>query len=1354
MRRFRYILLLLLLAATAHAGRWTTHYAYNNVIQIAMAPERVYAVSDGSLFSVDKQTEQIRVYNRQSGLHGINITCILYDEAGEQLLIAYEYGKIDVLSARGVKYVGELYNKDMTQRKTIYNITIHGRTAYLSTHYGIQTMDLREQKLVDTYWLRPDGQETPVKDIVIQSDSIYAFTDDSLYCARLSDPLEDYRTWRHEPLGRIARDEEKGIHYQDATNHWYVGHAEGIVRFTQTDRLTYKPQGPLENKPYRMTAYNGMLYVVPGGRWDTQYNTPGFLMRYDGQNWLNITSDAIRARTGKNVLDFVNVAVDPADAHHCFVTSYGTGLYEFRDDSLLSHTSANGVIHAAIPSNPDNYTRLDNAVYDGDGRLWLTVAHTVPYQLAVLDNTGEWHGIALTANDVQWAMATPGGLVIDKTRPQRKWIAGARKPTGLCLMDDNGTPYDASDDRTVVRDEWTNQHGHSFKPSSILGITQDSHGRLWLMTGQGAAYIDPDTDFFTSDALIQPDIVDENGENPIGSQQFQAMVEDAEGRLWLGSQGYGVYLLNAEADTLVAHYTSDNTALSSNAILSLAYDASTEHVFVGTGDGLVEYDPNGTDDGLPATQTDDEGRELGQMMQWRLHHAYTNPTEVAGNRETIYALADGGVFSVDRATEEITVWNKTNGLTGETAVHIAYDKATHQLLIAYSDGRIDLLEDDGTVHSMPELMMKASSMAVDIQAVCVGGRYTYLGMPFGIVAVNMRKAEVAETYYIGSNASDVSVEQLALLGDSLYAFTSDELFVASINDPLEDYSVWHRRWLPQTGTPQVATCYDRIYLLQQNQLYRLQDGGWLPITTHPTQWMHSSNHQLLVYQEGYGLFLLAEDDQTSGLTGSYQPQDAIYSEGQYWLAVSGRGLVRLSAEGDQFYQPEGPINNIGYRLFAANDRIYVAPGGRWAENYGRLADLSIYDGTGWRGIPWHETYQKLTVDMRDAVSFAVDEQDPGHFFVATYGTGVFEFRDYQAVNHYDSLNSTLRRVNAQVSNTYFTRTDGATMDAEGNLWVLNATSIGAPLHVRNPYGQWKALKLYSQGAAIELNTPGAIYIDQRNSNRKWIIDQRQTQGLILLDDGGTPMNSGDDRCIKRNTWIDQENGNTLTPNNIMCVAQDAQDRLWVGTSAGILLIPSDIDFFSSNACRRIIIPRNDGTNLGDYLLGNEKINCIVPDGGNRIWIGTENSGLYLIEDDTITVAHFTTDNSLLPSNNIQSIAIMPNTGEVFVGTANGIASYRSDASAPQETLEHAYAFPNPVRQNYGGVISIAGLMENTTVNIIDEQGNLVCKTRSHGGIAVWDGNNQYGKRAQSGVYTALCNEPNGAHTVVKILFIH
>ena len=75
-----------------------------------------------------------------------------------------------------------------------------------------------------------------------------------------------------------------------------------------------------------------------------------------------------------------------------------------------------------------------------------------------------------------------------------------------------------------------------------------------------------------------------------------------------------------------------------------------------------------------------------------------------------------------------------------------------------------------------------------------------------------------------------------------------------------------------------------------------------------------------------------------------------------------------------------------------------------------------------------------------------------------------------------------------------------------------------------------------------------------------------------------------------------------------------------------------------------------------------------------------------------------------------------------------------------------------MRPDYGGMISICGLKENTVVNIVDAGGNLVCKTRRNGGLAVWDGRNANGTKATPGIYTALCNAEGGP-TDCKILIL-
>ena len=52
----------------------------------------------------------------------------------------------------------------------------------------------------------------------------------------------------------------------------------------------------------------------------------------------------------------------------------------------------------------------------------------------------------------------------------------------------------------------------------------------------------------------------------------------------------------------------------------------------------------------------------------------------------------------------------------------------------------------------------------------------------------------------------------------------------------------------------------------------------------------------------------------------------------------------------------------------------------------------------------------------------------------------------------------------------------------------------------------------------------------------------------------------------------------------------------------------------------------------------------------------------LSEDGTEEILHFTKNNSPLFSDNIVDIVINPENGEVFIGTENGLISYRSNAT--------------------------------------------------------------------------------------------
>jgi hypothetical protein len=130
--------------------------------------------------------------------------------------------------------------------------------------------------------------------------------------------------------------------------------------------------------------------------------------------------------------------------------------------------------------------------------------------------------------------------------------------------------------------------------------------------------------------------------------------------------------------------------------------------------------------------------------------------------------------------------------------------------------------------------------------------------------------------------------------------------------------------------------------------------------------------------------------------------------------------------------------------------------------------------------------------------------------------------------------------------------------------------------------------------------------------------------------------------------------------------------------------------------------------------------------------------------------HFTTENSDLLSDYVESLAIDMQSGEVFVGTGQGLCSFNSDATAAAVDLveDNVYAYPNPVQPGYNGQITVVGLTFDADVKILTTSGKLVAQGRSNGGTFTWDGCDSSGRRVASGIYMVAVAKSNGDKGVV------
>lgn len=357
-------------------------------------------------------------------------------------------------------------------------------------------------------------------------------------------------------------------------------------------------------------------------------------------------------------------------------------------------------------------------------------------------------------------------------------------------------------------------------------------------------------------------------------------------------------------------------------------------------------------------------------------------------------------------------------------------------------------------------------------------------------------------------------------------------------------------------------------------------------------------------------------------------------------------------------------------------------------------------------------------------------------------TGLYKFADGKFIKHYTYDNSPLVSVFGTDKN--YVVIQGLTFDTQGKLWLIN--SMNKKQNLLNYQDEtWVTL---SQDELSALPNMSHLMIDSRNilwfSNDNW-----QHPALYRYD-------KENNKLYSTTTFINQDN-TKLTTYRLRDIKEDLSHNIWIATDAGPILIEQTETTKESPVLTQVKIPRNDGTNFADYLLNNVSINAIAIDNGNRKWFGTSNNGVYLISEDNMKeIHHFTSSNSPLLSDKIESISINNITGEVFFGTDKGLCSYMSNASQTNSemTKDDVWAYPNPVKPDYTGLITITGLSYNADVKIVTSNGILVNQGKSTGGSYTWDGRNTKGEKVASGIYMVeTATNEGGQGTVCKIAII-
>lgn len=767
---------------------------------------------------------------------------------------------------------------------------------------------------------------------------------------------------------------------------------------------------------------------------------------------------------------------------------------------------------------------------------------------------------------------------------------------------------------------------------------------------------------------------------------------------------------------------------------------------------------------------------------WTIHPSFGGVSSIVETKNKIYYLSEGSLFSIDKQTSEVRALNISNDLNGGAIKAIYNNTEKNYIIVTYQDCNIDRINDDGSVINISDISDALITGKPSINHLGFGKNRIYVATSFGLVTIDDSRNETVETMY-----SPNPVEKVFVLGDYVIIGYLNKLMAAPISEHLVaidkfnlvggnastwtfgDYSTTlgdsRIIFTHRSGNNNKAVIADFDFIADKLSYGTVRYNNADITLTHIVP--VGTNKAFIA--NGTNMFTYGADTPASGPEVTKFP--AIL-KGQALSAFEGLNHVwGGNADGLCQYDisdRENPVQfgeKFGKTEFATTgcNRIIGQPSSKLM--FINATDLCT-SSLGYVGQPNLKLTSYDSIDKFSNITpntivqqpcwIVEDPYDPNTLYISTFWKGIYRFRN-------GNLDVVFTNTNSSIRYFYYYGLSCLNFDSFGNLWVgqedaenglycIHAISYD-DLNKSEPRKEdwitFESDRLHRSSTSATLNHSKMMAFAQGAwSKNIHFVKQKNTTSLA------------DDEIIVTTSYVDQDN-KSLSFYHIWALCEDKKGRLWVGTDKGVFEITDPTKITSDVAqVNHLKVPRNDGTGLADYLLDALTVSSIAVDSANRKWIGTTTAGVYLVsEDGDQIIEHYDTSNSILPSNTVFSVACDPNSSSVFFATSAGVVEYNSTAAPASENLDDVYAYPNPVRPDYSGWITVTGLMDNTLVKIADSAGNVFFQGRSEGGMITWDGCNANGDRVKTGVYYVFAshgsgNESGSDSCVTKIMVIN
>ncbi len=690
---------------------------------------------------------------------------------------------------------------------------------------------------------------------------------------------------------------------------------------------------------------------------------------------------------------------------------------------------------------------------------------------------------------------------------------------------------------------------------------------------------------------------------------------------------------------------------------------------------------------------------------WRNHFSYAQITQLTSSENSIICTSANGLFYIDKTDHSINYLSKLDGLSDVGASDIVYDPPSRSLVIGYPSGLIDIYRGGQTitVNAIFESLLVGDKYIRDIE---VSGNKIYASNGFGIVVINLTNGEVIENFQsIGSGASDIVAYESSSSAEYLVAATSGGLMFGRLDQNLLDFNNWAPLSDPSDEYSHITFDDTGVLVITNDTAvfrYDLPSGSSelvyaSPEVIHDLDIINNKVHVLI----NNNLYVLA-DNQPDLVQSIPIEVNSFHYDSEFWFGSNANGVLDHEL---QSILPNGPILDDISQIRFVEGNIYTLFGSAIEDEESVLDSLgyNTFDNSSWE-YQSIEGFNHLT----DITSYG------NQVFLASSRNGLMNISTNEIVPVPVSTNTGLPAVSSLAS---------------GSLLYIGCFNHQTPLLTLTKDG---TLTSYESSYTL---TSYPTNIRLSNSETIWLT--RSTidgGGIVALD-----LENDNSRIISTMDGL---------PNNqVNSIAISLSDEAWVSSSSGLVSF-SDASF---------IFDGYEGIKAfyeDEELFDGLNVTATAIDGGNRIWVGTQNDGVWAFNSSLSRLDYrFTFLNSPLPSNTIVAFAYHPTSGEMFILTDKGLASFRSNSSTGQSSHGNVIIYPNPVKPGYDGKVGISGLVNNASLKVTDVNGKLIRELPANGGSSSWNLSDYNNHRVSSGIYLIFSTDNTGKETHIGKLAV-